>query len=211
MSACALAASFLLILGQLPKDHEESYFVVVFSAQRPMINHPSHAHNWATFIRVRGPAGPNAKVDWHTVSWMPATFIIRVARPLAEEGANVELQRTIAWARSDCLCISLLGPYRIDKCLFDRSLGKVEQLESGSVLYKAADFGRDSDRVSNCTHALTTIAPETRLTLLQPGWGNSAGRYVVMTYRPNMIDREPSDAWLLDALGVADFPTTPRR
>src|SRR5262245_54168052 len=133
MSSCALTTAMLLILGQAPINHEESYYVVVFSAQRQVLNQPRHAHNWATFIRVRGPAGPNAKVDWHTVSWMPANLIIRPARPLAEEGANVELHRTLDWARGDHDCVSLLGPYRIDKCLFDRSLAKVDQLESGSV------------------------------------------------------------------------------
>src|SRR5215210_6844984 len=142
MSPFALAVSFVLAQGQLPTPSEESYFVVVFSAQRPIINQPRHAHNWATFIRVSGPAGPNAKVDWHTVSWMPATLFVRPWRPLAEDGVNLDLQHTIEWARNDCLRISLLGPYRIDKCLFDRSLAKVEQLQSGSVRYKAIDFGR---------------------------------------------------------------------
>ena len=210
MSLCALAA--LLLLSPSPIEPEESYYVVVFSAQRPVINQPNHAHNWGAFIRVGGPSGPEGKpnVHWHTISWMPATFIIRPARPCAEEGANVELQRTIAWAKSDGLCVSLLGPYRIDKCLYDRSVERFHQLESGAMRYKAADFGRDKDRVTNCTHALTTIAPTAGPTVLQPGWGNSSGHYVVRTYRHNILDSAATDCWLLDVLGVADIPPTPR-
>ena len=83
----------------------ESYYVIVWGAQRPIINQPNHTHSWATFVRVAGdPAAPGScRIDSFTVSWLPATLIVRPLKLHPEPGVNLELHRTFAWAINDRL------------------------------------------------------------------------------------------------------------
>lgn len=185
----------------------ESYYVIVWGSQRPIINQPNHTHSWATFVRVTGdPAVPGAcKIDSFTVSWLPATLIVRPLKLHPEPGVNLDLHRTFAWAINDHQRISMWGPYQIDKCLYDRAVFKHFRLENGEVRYKAADFGYDSYYVCNCIHALADIAEGPRLRIGQPGWGESASYFITLTYRPFMIGDTQTHDWLLAPLGLDGY------
>src|SRR4051812_6644302 len=45
---------------------EDSYFIIVFGGQRPLIKAPRHAHSWATFVHVR----PDGIAEEFTISWL---------------------------------------------------------------------------------------------------------------------------------------------
>lgn len=206
---CALGLLGLLPVGATA---QESYYVMVFGSQRPVINQPAHTHSWATFVRVTcDPARPGAtRIEPHTISWLAATLVIRPMALHPEPGVNLELHRTLQWAYDDCQRVSVWGPYQVDKCLFDRALIKQSALESGEVRYKANDVGYDSARVSNCVHACADVAQGPRLRVGQPGWGQSASYFVTLTYRPFIIDDQTTHDWLLDALALRNYPLVRR-
>src|SRR5688572_10384417 len=185
----------------------ETYYVIMWGSQRPILNQPDHTHSWATFVRVAGdPAVPGAcRIDSFSVSWLPATLIVRPLKLHPEPGVNLELHSTFAWATGDRQRISMWGPYQIDRCLYDRAAAKHFRLESGEVRYKAADFGYDSYYVSNCIHALADIAQGPRLRIGQPGWGESASYFITLTFRPYMIDDTQIHDWLLEPLGLDGY------
>lgn len=185
---------------------QESYYVIVYGAQRPIINQPSLTHSWATFIRVSGEAGtPAVKIDSFTVSWLPATLEVRPLKLHPEPGVNLDVHPSFQWAQDNCLRVSMWGPYQIDKCLYDRAVFKFSRLENGEVRYKAADIGYDSYYVCNCIHALADIAQGPRLRIGQPGWGETASYFITLTYRPFIIDDGRTHAWLLGPLGLEGY------
>ena len=208
MKAAPLSLLALTFLAVSTAGADERYYLIVFGSQRPIINQPAHTHTWATFIRVvDDPAKPgSAKVEPYTISWLAATLIVRPLALRPEPGVNLELHRTVNWALDDCQCITMWGPYEVEKCFFDRVAAKKASLESGEVRYQANDIGRNSARVSNCIHAVADISQGPRLRIGQPGWGHSASYFVALTFRPFMIDDRTTHDWLLDALALRDYP-----
>jgi len=208
MKPAMLSLATLVVIGLGTARADEKYYLIVFGSQRPIINQPAHTHTWATFIRVvDNPAKPgSAKVEPYTISWLPATLIIRPMALRPEPGVNLELHRTVNFVLDDCQCVMMWGPYEIEKCFFDRVAAKKASLESGEVRYKANDTGRDSARVSNCIHAVADISQGPRLRIGQPGLGHSASYFVALTFRPFIIDDQTTHDWLLDALALRDYP-----
>src|SRR5207302_1010792 len=98
------------------------------------------------------------------------------------------------------------GPYQIDCDLYNRALGRLEELNSGSVLYKANDAGRRSDRVSNCIHAVSTIPDGVRIRVASPGWGEPASFHVLNRCKPWIIDPDCIHPWVSQALGLDEYP-----
>src|SRR5262249_61030774 len=68
----------------------ETFYVLVFGSQRPVINQPKYTHSFATFVRVVGdPCHPEACcVEAFTISWLPLTGDVRVYTLLPECGRN---------------------------------------------------------------------------------------------------------------------------
>ena len=77
-------------------------------------------------------------------------------------------------------------------------------LEVGGVRYKALDSGRQSDKVSNCIHAASSVADGVQLRIASPGWGETASYAVLKKYRPWIIDREPTP-WVASALNLDQY------
>ena len=96
----------------------------------PIINQAARTHTWATFVRVAADrARPGSlKVEPHTVSWMPATLVIRPMALLAEPGVNLDLHRSLQWAYEDGPRVSMWGPYQIDNRLFKSALAEASRL-----------------------------------------------------------------------------------
>ncbi len=203
-SLCLVVAAILS--RPVRADGSESYYVIVFGSQRPLLNHPAHTHSWATFVRVvEEPKRPETRtVEAHTVSWLAAAAVVRPLALFSEPGMNLDLRATLDWAMNDGQRVSMWGPYQIDQRLFEQALAKKECLESGEVLYKSDDLCRHTAAVSNCVHAVADVADGPRLRIAQPGWGDSASYFVALSYRPFMVDDQSTHDWLLDSLSLRD-------
>jgi hypothetical protein len=102
--------------------------------------------------------------------------------------------------------VSLWGPYQIEPDLYGRALKQIGLLESGQVQYKANDAWHRADRVSNCIHAVSTVADGPWLRVLSPGWGETASYVVLRRLLPWVIDCDHVHPWVGSALGLDAYP-----
>jgi hypothetical protein len=183
------------------------YYVLVFGSQTPRPC-PRYSHTFATFVKATG-AGPCAEgyaLEAHTISWLPADLEVRPAALLSEPGRNLDLYGTLRWAAATEQRVSLWGPYQIDRELYGRALGQIASLESGEVRYKAVDSGCQSDRVSNCIHAVSAVADGHHLLVLSPGFGEVASYRVGLGFRPWIVDPCQRHDWVAARLGLDGWP-----
>jgi hypothetical protein len=206
-------AILLLILFLLPGRlrGNELYFMVVFGAQREAYR-PRFTHTFATFVKVTGnEAVPSGfQIESHTISWMPSTLDIKVHRLFPECGTNLELDTTLRWASSNCLRISMWGPFQIDRELYDLALCRIGHLQSGQVSYKAADSGYPAATVSNCTHAVSDIAGTFALRTVTPGYGDVASYTIIHRLKRWIVDPQHVHDWLNEPLRLNCYPIVHR-
>jgi hypothetical protein len=203
---CVLAlAALALALGPAPAHAGESYYVLVFGAQRRMAE-PENAHSFATFVRACDDGAGGTILEHHTISWLPETLHIRIHTLCAEPGANLPLHDTLHFVLSQGERLALWGPYRIDPWLYARSLRQADRLNSGRVRYKAVDLGYRVFNVENCIHALSTVpTPYRRLHAYIPTYGHPASRLITLRLRPH-FEGDETHPWVADALGLAAYP-----
>jgi hypothetical protein len=206
----AAATLLSLALAAKPAQAMDSYYMAIFASQREPFALPELVHTFATFAHVtdQGPPGvPGFRVEAFTISWMPQTLAIRLARSAPECGVNLDLPATLAWARQHDLCVSMWGPYQIDRCLYQRALAQKAHLDSGAVRYKAIDTGFPANEVSNCIDAVGDLALDgSRLQLANPAWGNAASYSVALSLYPEIINPGQTHDWLLGPLGLTCQP-----
>jgi hypothetical protein len=204
---CLLVVAGFLLSSMQPALAQEAYFLLMFGSQRTPPD-ADHSHSFATFVRVRynGPQPGVPVVEAHTISWLPDNLNIRVLALLPEPGHNFDLHTTLRFVLGDRQRVSLWGPYQIDPELYHRALMQKQLLESGQVRYKAVDSGYPSDRVSNCIHAISSIAEGHRVKVLSPGWGETASFTILQRFSPWIIDTNCPHSWLGSALGLNCYP-----
>jgi hypothetical protein len=203
----ALACLALLLPGVARAG--EAHYLLVFASQR-VPNNPNYSHTFATFVRASwpgdGPCPPCPVLEVRTLSWLPRSLVVRTLALLPECGCNLGLHETLQHVLSNEERVSLWGPYRIDRELYRRALRQAALLESGWVLYKANDRGYHSDDVSNCVHAVSSLADGYRLRFGNPGWGDVASYRVLDELMPWVLDRERVYYWVSGALGLGSYP-----
>ena len=201
-------AVLLFLNGIANVQAGENYYLAMFGSQRVPSN-PNYSHSWATFIKVSwdgdGPCPADARLESHTISWLPANMKVRIGALFPEAGHNFDLHTTMDSAYSTCQRVSMWGPYPICEELYCRALNRKAQLESGHIRYKANDAGYSSNRVTNCIHAVSTIVEGPRLRVASPGWGQSASYFVLKEFEPFIISKSPV-AWVGSALGLDEYP-----
>jgi hypothetical protein len=187
----------------------EAHYLLVFASQR-VPNNPSYSHTFATFVRASwpgdGPCPACPALEARTISWLPRSLAVRPLALWPECGRNLGLHETLRYALAGEARVSLWGPYRIDAELYRRALRQAALLESGWVLYKASDLGYYSDEVSNCVHAVSSLADGYRLRFGNPGWGEAASYRVLEELGPWVLDGGRVYAWVGCALGLGRYP-----
>jgi hypothetical protein len=192
----------------------EAYYLMVFGSQQ-IPPKPNYAHSFATFVHATWPGDEpcpgggeagSPTLEAHTISWLPANLVVRTNALLPECGHNFDLYETLCYVYGNSERVSMWGPYQIDKDLYERAMRQLALLESGEVRYKADDMGRKPDRVSNCIHAVSSIAEGYRLRVAEPGWGQTASFAITKRFRRWIIDRDEVHAWVGSALGLDEYP-----
>jgi len=74
------------------------------------------------------------------------------------------------------------------------------------VRYKADDTGRNSARVANCIHAITTIVGGGRVRVLSPGWGETASYTILRRMERWILDDTNPDYRISSAPGLDAYP-----
>ncbi len=202
-------AFLLLLAAPLPTRAGEAYYVAVFASQLPEVNRPKYAHSFAVFVRAAGadcPGGP-VTLEHFTISWLPCRGAVQFWALLPEPGRNFGLHETIRLVMAEGEQVYLWGPYRVERELWLRARQQKAHLDSGRVLYKAADTGYPTWRVSNCIHALSDInGDEPRLRIASPGWGVPASRAIARRFERWVLGPQCVECWLAEALGLGCYP-----
>jgi hypothetical protein len=138
-AACWAAVLGIVVAAESARS-EEFYYVAVFGSQQ-MPPNPNYTHSFAAFTKATGE-GPCPKAfvvdECFSISWLPRTLEVRTRKLCPECGVNYPLHPTIKLALSEDQRVSLWGPYRIDRELYEKARAQAGLLESGRVQYKAA-------------------------------------------------------------------------
>ena len=198
---------FVLLVAPAVGRAGEDYFVLMFGQQQ-IPNDPNYSHTFATFVKATwagdGPCPVNAKLEAHTISWLPENGVVRCWALLPECGRNFGLHETIRWAECNHMRTSVWGAYRICPELYCMALKQEGLLESGQVRYKAVDSLYPSERVSNCIHAVSGVRDGNRVRIGAPCWGETASYMVLRRFERYIVSREPAP-WVGSALGLDAF------
>jgi hypothetical protein len=190
----------------------EVYYVVVFGSE----SHPKqlrYTHTWATFIKATGEGSdPNAyALEYNTISWLPATLEVKVFRPWAEPGVNLDLYETLRAMHANGESITMWGPLIVGPEVYQRSLWVQSLIASGALRYRSIDWGSDP-LISDCIHAVAAVDPDfgrRHYPLIRVG--KPASRYIarqIMTRTPAKgIEQERYDnSWLIPRMGLDRYP-----
>lgn len=183
----------------------EKYYVLVFGSQQ-LPPDPRYSHSFGIFVKVTEFPNQQRVLEHHSISWLAANLKVRLWAFLPEPGVNLGIHPTLNWAYGTCQRVSLWGPYEIDRDLYCRSVKQFNLLQSGQVKYKAVDTGYPTSRVSNCIHALGSVAGGYRMRVTSPAWGETASYAVMMRYRKWIINENQKHMWLIPALGLGQYP-----
>ena len=156
-----------------PRQGEPEYYLCVFAFDS-VPPRAQYSHTFATFIKSSGDS-----VEAHTISWLPKSKHIEVARTQSEPGMNLDLPQTLRFARGLSAHVYEWGPYRIRPGLYDRGLRQIERLNSDRVEYKALDGAWRPDAASNCIHAVSDIDADGGYLTVDGAYGVPASARVV--------------------------------
>jgi hypothetical protein len=206
----------LFVIWPRQVSAQERFFIIVFGAQSTPIV-PNRTHTFATFARVVpcATAGTPPLVEWHTISWVPATLKLRTCAPCPEPGVNLDLNSTIEWCLGTKQRISYWGPYEIDQEMYLRFVAQKARLESGAVSYNVIDsFCVPDDRaVSDCIHAVSdTDYRHSRLYYLEfRRFGELASEFIVFSMaQRRRINPCVRHEWVADLIGLRCQPVIER-
>jgi hypothetical protein len=157
-------------------------------------------------------AGKETILEHHTISWLPATLVIRPLHFRTEPGVNLGLHDTMTYALRNEERISEWGPYECRPRFFHRFLVQKNFLESGAVGYQCVDNVGESARTGNgcaCIHAITDMDPlfsRANYPLIWYGEDASANIVGRLHERGSLLQPEVPHDWLNEALGLNAYP-----
>jgi hypothetical protein len=126
---------------------------------------------------------------------MPRSLDVKLLRR-SEEGVNLDLKDTLRHANAMKAEVSMWGPFRIKKELYERALRQEARLKKGDIAYKALDIRFRPDKATNCIHAVSDIDVDRGL--LDTGTANGKdASYMVLTHLSRwIIDQHQQHEWI---------------
>lgn len=202
-----LSALLAWLAAAVAGHAQDRYYLLVFGSQSEP-KKARYTHTWGTFVRVPCTGGP---LEVNTISWLPATLVIRPLALFSEPGVNLDLYSTITYARSNCERISVWGPYEISCQLYQRGLERRAGLENGEYKYKAIDFFVYGPSASDCIHSVTDLDERPLRLHVSEIFrnGQQAAHYCVRRLaRAGEIigGSEAKHEWLYEAMGLCNQP-----
>jgi hypothetical protein len=213
--ACLLAVCLALLgLSAGRASAADRYFAMVFSSQaKPKL--PRFTHVWATMVKVSNAELPPEhwvyKID--TISWVPASLVVRTFKLRPEVGANLTLKETLAFAQKHQEHVSVWGPFETPEFIYCEFMTQKARLESGRVLYQCIDSLHNPETVSDCIHSLTDMdRMNSRSAYPLSRFGDeAASEFVkVIKARGRFIAAGPSVEFAYQALGLQCYAISRR-
>lgn len=186
----------------LPPPHvrADDYFLTVFTAETVPFR-PTHTHTFVVAVRTcQSPDGSVRCCEGGHISWFPASLRLRGLTALPERGVNLSVPDTFERCRLNGMRVSVWGPYRIDRGLFEALAAQQARLESGQVLYKPTDNLYPSDLACNCYHAIWRPVAPCRKYSGPFNCGDASGSTTLRLFRPWLVQPWETHDWLLTAI-----------
>ncbi len=206
----------MLVLGLAPaaSNAGEFYYLLIFGSEDDP-KHLRNAHTWAVFVRAVGEGTDQAgyQVTAHTLSWYPASKVVRLWSPCPEPGVNLTLEQTLETVLGLNENVRLWGPFQIQAPLYNRSVAVYNEVASGRAQYRAISALRDL-YITDCIHVVAAVDPvfgRGHYPLIRIGQPASRymARQVMMRSLEKGVDQAANDnSWLIPALGLIRYPIT---
>ncbi|MGF1578279.1 MAG: hypothetical protein ACFCD0_02825 [Gemmataceae bacterium] len=202
-----LGVGLLVVIFTPSMQAEEHYYFLLFTAQsEPKI--PRLTHTFATAIKVQHDPKTNKCTHFvaSTISWLPASLIIRPWALRAEKGHNFTLKETLCNSLKTQR-VSMYGPFEIPAWFYRRFVRQVVHLDGNSVLYRAVD-PYFNPKISDCMHGVTDIIPgRGRIEYPHIYYGDLSGpRIMEKLYHKQIILSSGDHSWLLPLLKLDRYP-----
>ncbi len=127
---------------------EKYYFAVMSWESQPY--DPLKTHTFATVIHMK-----DGKAEQTTLSWFPATEVVRPVQILPEKGTNLSLEKSLEFATQNKLRVSLWGPFEVSEKFYDSFKLHVGKFDRGEVAYRpCSGIAVNKDSVFDCAHAV---------------------------------------------------------
>lgn len=197
----AAAAALGLCATSSALRADERYYMILFAAQsEPKTVRLSHTS--AAFIKATGTgtATVDYKIETQSISWMPKDLAIQPVRTTPVPGVNLSLADSLQWAKSAGISMTMWGPFRIRKELYDLAVKQAERLSKTTDGHIIIDGKYRGNGGSNCIHALSDL--DTTQALLNTGtaFGVEGTEMVLNHFRSYIVpNKEPTD-WLVERL-----------
>ena len=204
-----LATIVALATAPAPAEGAERFYALIFGSQSSP-KRLRDTHTWATFVRVVGDENDPAHVQVypHTISWLPATLVVRPLSLVPEQGVNLDLYSTLDAVYRNGENVTLWGPFEMTAEVYQRSLEVKAILDSGEARYRAISTARDM-LISDCIHAVAAVDPvfgRNHYPLIRIG--KPASRYIArQAMTRSVFDQYQTHAsWLVPYLGLDRYP-----
>jgi hypothetical protein len=178
-------------------------YLMVFSAESVPYR-PTRAHTFAAVVGVGAAAdGSPRVVDVCSLSWLPASGVIRPFALQSEVGRNVPLDETLQDATKSGKRICLWGPYLVRPEFAQSFRDRVARVES-SFRYRGACFGWPL-AVCDCTRSVEEMVGHRRFIGVF-GYGAASSSVVVQLFEPWLINPCQTHPWVGGLIGLDKYP-----
>jgi hypothetical protein len=177
-------------------------YLMVFSAESVPYR-PTRAHTFAAVVRVGAAADGSPRVlDVFSLSWLPASGVIRPFALRSEVGRNVPLDETLRDAMKSGRRICVWGPYLVRPEFAQSFRDRVARVES-SFRYRAACFGWPL-AVCDCTRSVEEMIGRRRFIGVF-GYGAASSSFVVQLFDPWLINPCQTHPWVGALIGLDKY------
>ena len=182
---------------------EERFYMAMFAYQGEP-NLPRNVHTYAVFVRAsdaaKGEEDPRLEIQ--SISWMPRSLSVSALRRAPEAGINLSLEESNRVGRSIGSAITMWGPYRIKKELYEMAARQKERLDRNAIAYVCIDRGYRGGTASNCIHAVSDLDVTQGPLETGTARGNAASMMVLRHLERYIVSTDEDSTWLCNRLNL---------
>src|SRR5262249_25803909 len=118
-------------------------------------------------------------------------------------GVNLSLADSVEWAKSVGSRVTVWGPYRVKKELYEMAAAQSQRLSSRPAEYIVLDTKYRTNGATNCIHAVSDLDASRPILETGTAQGNEASEMVVDHFQPYLVPTQESMDWLLARLKLS--------
>jgi hypothetical protein len=187
-----------------PADGSKYYFAIFSWESTPY--DPTKTHTFATAIQLK-----DGKTDLATLSWFPATEVVRPVQILPEKGTNMDLEKSLDFAKKNDLRVSVWGPFEVSEKFFVAFQKHIVKFDKGEVGYRPCSaIAVNKDTVFDCAHALENFYRKEQSIIGPLAFGDQISGRIANELSGEYLGDKLAHPEVLAKLGLEKYPLTKR-